>query len=398
MADHVKVSVERPTQECQIRTYCDIAGRALFFPDINNEAWIKREGIENVRIARLDGRVVGGLVAQPMGQWFGGRSIPMSGIRGVAVATEHRACGIASELMRSTLCELREAGVPLSALYPATQTVYRRAGYERAGARIQYRVRTRDIDIHDRTLTLREIEQTDHPAIKEVYARWAQSAAGNLDRNDWAWDRVLDPPPWRSRMYGYVVERGGEIEGYAVLSQKIGNDELLDHELQVVDFVMLTREAGRRLMTCFADHRSVAEAVTWYGAPVDPALCLLAEEVGRIVFRMDWMLRLVDVARALAARGYPPNVSGEVHLDVVDDFLPQNHGRLILTVNDGRAEVHEGGSGAVRIDVRGLASLYSGHLAPAVLKTSGYADGSDRDLACLATIFAGQPPWMSDVF
>ena len=50
------------------------------------------------------------------------------------------------------------------------------------------------------------------------------------------------------------------------------------------------------------------------------------------------------------------------------------------------------------IDVRGLSALYSSYLPPAALRSAGYLNGPDDDLALLTTIFSGPAPWMSDHF
>src|SRR5262249_31986324 len=109
--------------------------------------------------------------------------------------------------------------------------------------------------------------------------------------------------------------------------------------------------------------------------------------------------RVLDVAAAMTARGFPPGVSGEVHVDVAgDDIVPENAGRWLLRVEDGRAEVERGGRGTLRTDVRGLAALYTGFHSPADLRAAGFADGDDASLASATALFAGPHPWMADHF
>ena len=50
------------------------------------------------------------------------------------------------------------------------------------------------------------------------------------------------------------------------------------------------------------------------------------------------MLRIVDVAAALEARGYPAGLEAQLELEVEDELLAWNHGRLRLSVADGREE------------------------------------------------------------
>jgi predicted acetyltransferase len=212
------------------------------------------------------------------------------------------------------------------------------------------------------------------------------------------WRRILKPPSWRHKADGYLVERDGCLEGYAVAVQRIVDPIRHVHELHLEDLVMLTPDAGRRLLTFLADHRSMAGGITFRGAPAEPLLYLLAEQEGKIIHRMDWMLRIVDVEGALTARGYPPGLTAEVHLDVRDDILPHNHGCYVLQVTDSHGSVQGGGNGTFRVDVRGLAAMYTGHLSPAELKAAGYLEGPDEDLAIATAIFAGPTPWMPDIF
>ena len=398
MSKDGNLQISPPADEQEAVEFAKLSGQALFFHPADLEAWIKTEGLENVRLARVNGKLAGGLVRQPMGQWFGGKSVPMAGIRMVAVAPEHRAGGIGSQLMRATLEELHREGVPLSTLYPATQPVYRRPGFEQAGTRLCYRIPTRGIDLRDRTLTLRKITESDMPQVREVYARRAKRTAGNLDRSEWLWARIFDPPSWVSPTYGYLTERAGKIEGYLVYSQKQDTASAHDNEVMVVDFVALTADAGRRLLTFLADHRSVAEHVSFCGAPADPLLYLPSEQTFKVTDRLDWMLRLVDVRAALTARGYPAGLTAELHLDVRDDVLPANNGHFVLHVADSRGQVAKGGRGELCIDVRGLAALYSGHLSPGELQATGYLEGSESAAACAGSVFAGPAPWMSDIF
>lgn len=398
MGKKLNVDIGLPADDSEVQAFTRIVSQALFFPAVDLDLWIKREGPENVRVARRKDGVVGGLIVQRMGQWFGGRSVPMGAVRAVGVAPEHRAAGAASQLLGTALDEMHRDGVPISVLFPATQPVYRRPGYEQAGVRLTYRLPTSAIDVRDRTLRLRPIEPADRDPVRRAYAEQARRTSGNLDRNEWYWQRIFDPPPWGSQAYGYLIERQGRVEAYTVFTQKAVDKLRNAHHVELVDLVTLTAEAGRRLLTFFADHRSMAETVTWSGAPAEPILFLLAEQASSIVHRLDWMLRIIDVRGALEARGYPPVANTEVHVEVVDDVLRHNHRRFVLEVSDSQGRVREGGGGNVRIDVRGLAALYTGHLSPADLKLAGYLEGPDEDLAKAALMFAGPAPWMPDVF
>lgn len=397
MAAQEPIELGPARDDGEIAAFTKIASEALMFPDADLDAWAEREGKSLMRVARRNGAVLGGWVAQPMGIFFGGRSISVAAVRVVAVAPEHRSGGVASAMMFECIKEAHRGKVPLSALYPATQPVYRKAGYEQAGVHIQYRVPTHLIEPLDRMLKVRPVEETDRPAIKDLYRRHAVGRSGHLDRTDWYWGLIFDPPPWRPKSSGYLVERDGQVEGYVFFATKKG-EWFHDAVLDVKDILASTPEAAVRLMTLFADYRSVASHVEFWSGPTDPLLAILREQHFKTQKRIDWMLRIVDVVGALQARGYPAGMSAELHLEVQDDLIDENNGRFMLTIDRGNGTVREGGDGSMSIDIRGLASLYAGHFTPQALKIIGSLDADDETLITAGDIFAGPAPWMPDMF
>lgn len=395
MATPETIAIGPPVDEAELRDLAYYSSQAFSptpsaEPDID---WMLKQGRENFRIARVGGQFAGGLGILPIGQWFGGRSVPMAGINTAVIAPEYRSVGIASRLLRQLLGELRERGFPLSTLYPSTQPVYRRAGYEQAGVALRYQQPAQALTPRDHSLTVRRLQPGEEPLMHRLYAERARRTAGNLDRSPLLWEWQLDGAG-RNR---YVVEREGEPEGYVAFRQGRQPGEQ-DRTLVAHDLVALTPEAGRRLLSFLADHRSTVRHVVWQGAPAEPLLFHIQNQDYQVVGYGQWMLRLVDARAALEARGYPPTLAAELHLEIRDDALPWNAGRLVLALDGGRATVREGGAGRIRLDVRGLAPLYSGYLTPLELLGTGYLAGPDQDLATLGLAFAGPAPWMPDHF
>lgn len=386
----------------------EILSHVFRFPAERADDYFDRVGHSNIRVARVrSGEVAGGLCILPMGQWFGGRSVSMAGIAAVGVAPQHRAAGVASALMRETVRSLHQSGFAISTLYPATQPVYRRVGYEHAGMRWKILMSPSMIDVRDRELSLRPSRDSDETAIHDLWRLAARSANGLLDRSDFIWARTLEGGrtlSGQSSARRYVVESdGGAIEGYVSVVQADAKTRAYD--LSLTDFLARTPAAARRILTLIADHRSMSDVVSWSGAPSDPALGLLAEQRFEITQTDVWMTRIVDVERALTERGYAPAVDATIELDMHgDDVLPEhNNGRFIVTVKDGRAIVKRGesdrrGATGMRIHINGFASLFTGHLSADSLRSAGRAE-CDDSIATLATsIFAGPAPWMSDRF
>ena len=48
--------------------------------------------------------------------------------------------------------------------------------------------------------------------------------------------------------------------------------------------------------------------------------------------------------------------------------------------------------------INGLATLFTGFLHPAALRSIGFIDGDDDALRAAAAIFAGATPWMTDMY
>jgi predicted acetyltransferase len=359
------------------------------------DAYFTRVGPENFRVVRGESGIAGGLAIYFMGQWFGGRVVPMAGIAAVGVAPELRGTGVAFELMARTLGELHASGIPLSTLYASTQKLYRKVGFEQAGIRCQYVLRTRLIQVEDRSLQFKPIDPSDHQVFHDLYRQRAMRSSGHLERNRAIWERTVLPRDGEKPVHAYLAEDGGGPQGYVIFLQP---ERELGYELLIRDVVALTPQAARGMLTFFADHRSMGKEVMWCGPLADPLTCLLPEQDHRVKNMERWMLRIVDVPKALAMRGYPEGVDGELHLEVWDDVVSMNQGRWVLRVNGGRGEVAPGGRGDMKLAVAGLASLYSRFLTAHELAAIGFLAAPPAALAAAARLFAGPEPWMPDFF
>ena len=371
-----------------------LLGWSFGFPPEDARGWLERGGLDNVRVLR-DGRSpVAALMLIPMGQFFGGASVPMVGLAGVGVAAERRGSGVGAELCRATVTELHRREVALSTLYPSTQKLYRGAGWEVAGGRWEVRIPPGLIRVQEKTGTVRAMEDADRPAVMELYTKDAARRNGELDRGPYCWHRVFEP---RGRSpVGFLVEHRGALEGYAILYQVPREPPQAD--LVAHDICASTARAARKLLALLAQHRTLVQHVSWRGAPAD-ALCHLLPERGYEVRLSDpWMVRICHVPRALEARGYPPGLRAELHLAVDDDLLARNTGSWILQVEDGKGILKRGGSGRLRVDVRALAALYTGHMPAERLALTGGLSGRAADLATATAIFASAAPAMTDMF
>lgn len=390
--------------ERDLSAYLELAGLVYNMPLESYVRYADILGRQNFRVCRFNDRVVAGLALVPCGQYFGGRSVPMNGIAAVATSPEHRGLGVASALLRGVMHELRASGWAISSLYPATVPLYRRAGYELAGSRSEIRLRLREMNLNDHELEVRKVTPADRPALEQLHRARAARLPGNIDRSEFFWTRIEAPRGEPAQGYAAVNEHGG-VEGHLFMMFKPSTTA--HYQLHMSDFAAGTPRAGRRLFSFLQDHRSLADEAVFFGNGNDPALLLLPERTYHVMLGDHWMLRIVDVGAALTARGWPAHGGEpiELHFDVEDDLLNDNNGRYILEVSAaGAAQVSTGGDGDLKIDIRGLASLYSGFASPRDLISTGlltvasHVKHPEAVLNRATMLFAGPMPTMVDGF
>lgn len=415
--------------------------------------WLSKAGPDRVRLlvppagepsedkfSGGGGEPLAGLLVMHAGMFFGGRNVPMWGVAGVAVPPEARNRGAAREIMRRCILEAHERGIPLSALYPATQTLYRSAGYEQAGILPEIKVNPKLIRVagdggaKGQDIIARAITDADLPHARALYARVSRDADGRVDRGEYIWRRVKEPRDATASGFVFVAPPGGAggegagdpgepgaaLEGYLYLSQK--RNETGKHDATLTDVVFSTPRAGRRILQFLADLRSMCDSITWRAGPGDPLLLLMQEHPYQMRVREFWMLRVVDVARALEARGYAPGLAATLRLGVRDSVVASNTGAWRVTVADGAAHVERlderaagarpgagsgtGGAhdGSIAVTERGLAALYSGFASAHALRDAGLLVADDRSCDVASALFTsfrargGAAPSMPDFF
>ena len=345
--------------------------------------------VYGVRDAR--GRLVGKAAPQDYSQYWGGRAVPMGGVAGVAVHPDARGSGVASRLLRHLADRMVERGQPISALFPTISALYRGLGWEIVGALADTRLATRDLAPQEPgACTLRTAERdADAELVHGLYQRWAAAGGGGLTRDG----RLFSGPAadaFESDVVALAEDAAGVARGYVAYDRGRGYRE--GAELRVRELVAEDAAASSALLRSLAGWHPVAGRVLWRGPLQDVAL-LTAAPVPPPTTVQPWMLRVVDPAGAVAARGYPAGVAVEADLQLVE------HGTTTswhLSVADGRAGLQPAaGTGAPTLHVRGLSLLYAGAATTATLLRTRLLD---RPLPALDAVFAGPPPVLLDYF
>jgi predicted acetyltransferase len=322
----------------------------------------------------------------------------MAGVAGVMVAPEERGRGVGRALVTTLLEVIAARGYPLSVLFPSTLPIYRSLGWEIAGTS------------HEAIITahaLRSLAPADEavPAgpesgppgeVRRAGPQDAAQAAEVLGRvHGGARDcgpNVRDEQSLRFALgsesrFGYLA-----ADGLLLYTWREGHDEVFVHLA-----VAASAPTTRALWGIVGSHCWIAERVRARVGPADPVWWLAREPVADAVDHDDWMLRVVDPAAAVAARGFPPAAEFAVRLRIADTARPANSGLWWLEVGEGRGslvrkdEAAAHGSGILTVGARGLAALYAG-TPVSTLRRSGLAAGGDATAdALLDGAFAATP-------
>ncbi len=402
----------RPLRESEKEHY----GRAIQFafqlPESFLEDFIQIVELENTRgIFDDKNRLLAGLRILRNRMWLGPRQLEMAGITSVATPPEYRRQGYLKQLLQMVLHEEREQGRNISSLYPFEFPFYRKFGYELASVNAEVKVKIGALAaFKSRTEgEWQEASPDDWQLFKSIYDQYCQGRFGRIERDsERQWKRrvftLLTLPsegPERPRNLFIWRDSQGQARAYIVYSFKT-LEQPWERELQVRDMAWLD-EAARHEIYCFmANHDSQAIRVAWDTETNDEIFSRLIDpRQAEIKLEPSFMLRLLDVERALVERAWPTDHAVNFSLKVQDDVLAWNHDRpWQVQIKQGRAEVSESREAGLECDVRTLAQLYTGYLAPKQAARLGKLTvnrAADLEAAQQAFTPADQPaPYMAD--
>ena len=219
-----------------------------------------------------------------------------------------------------------------------------------------------------------------------------------LDRSERFVARVLTPGE-----NGAVVlaRRDGALTGYLVYDHAPATADDGFYRLQVHELVGRDADTLRALWRVLGSSHTAARVVEAVCAPEDPLELWLPERAWQArPTTWRWMTRLLDPAGAVAARGWPAGVAGDVALHLDDPVWPEHDGPWTLTWDGhGGAQLARGGPGTVQLDVGAMASWFTGWTSATRLARSGRLHGAGPDdLARLDAATASLTPWVRSFF
>jgi predicted acetyltransferase len=347
-----------------------------------------RDGREGWRglVADVDGRPAGFLRVRDYRQFFGGAAVPMGGVASVAVDPYARGRGVATALLDMALAGMRDAGQSVSALYPSVPALYRGLGWEQTGAYERMILPVDRLRVHRpiQRRSVRPATEADLPQVHAAYLRLASTVDGMLDRATAAFRLehllefdIVDVAPGPEGLRGYLT------------ADRPDGERLIVHDLVGEDLDTI-RTLMRQLASWAGTLTDVSLRV------IDPAVrdFVLARPVLHDVRNHPWMLRVVDLPAAVAARGWPVATALgplSVDIEVIDEHAPWHAGRYRLVhAGNGAVTCEPGGTGAVRLQARALGPWYAGSADTVMLRRAGLLDG-DPKAAGLLDALTGAP-------
>lgn len=381
------------------------------------QAWWQRVAQETLggrMLAVVDGddRVLATGRIRPYEQVWGGRPVQMGGIAGVYVDPSARGRGVASVLARGLISRMAELGDAVSCLYPTAPTLYRRSGWEFGGeqTRITYAAESlRDLRAVGAGVSVR-------PAGPDDAARFAELERRHCERLALSGPMPASEQTWRSRLEDDELITYLADDGFVSYT-------LADEVLTVAHLVGADPATAAALWSVVGSGSSAAPRVRAWVDPRDPVRLSAPGQPELEVRAVPWMLRVVDLAAAVQARGFAAGLTASARLTVTDPEAAGNTGHWQVAVAGGRGKAvrderppvpertthavgrndsaHSASAPAatpaataqegLRVGPQGLAALWCGW-SVARLRQAGLAEGGGPDNdAALDAIFACQP-------
>jgi predicted acetyltransferase len=396
--DQSPIEIRDAQGEQELRRFAEVDAESFAGVASANMGWLLAAAPHApLRLAHMDGEIVGGYMLLPGGQFFGGKSVPAHGVTAVAVHPASRRRGVAGALMRDCIRLARENGAALAPLHAATVRLYRRWGWEVCAETVQQIVQTVALTGFSGQGTLRSMP--DRATVEAMRRAHLVQWDGPLDRADWFLSVEWDPGDPATPRYEYGWYERDCLSGYVRYNSSREPGGWI--RIRVQEFIFTTEDALHGLLGFLGGQESQSSDVFFgHSALVDvsPLLWLLPEPHRTLEMKgfLCWMQRIVDIGAAMSARGWPSRAAGRAELEVTDPVTGVE--RFVLEVEAGTGTVMPGGGGAIRCGIGALSAWYSSALRAQDAVRIGLMEGDAGAISSMDGLIAGGLPWMPDFF
>jgi predicted acetyltransferase len=340
-----------------------------------------------------------------------GGFVPCGGLTWVGVLPSHRRKGILTAMMRYQLDQVRDRGEAIAALWASEAIIYGRFGYGLAAEGVEqltidrnrtelrwapaFSGRTRYVD--------RDEALAKWPA---VWDRVRAVYPGMHNRTPGWWEhRVLrnpawPPPPGFSSLFNVQYEEDGQVLGFARYRVKEQYENGVPTSVLSLNSLFATTDAAYSALWQHIFGVDLIGTIQADWRPVDEPLYHMLTDSRRLLHRPQdtlWV-RIVDVARALEARRYAS--SGELVIELRDEFCPWNAGKYLLEGGpDGAKCSPTTREPELSMTANELGALYLGGTRAWPLARAGRIAGSADAVAKADAMFTWNPkPWAPEIW
>ncbi|MGW2546020.1 GNAT family N-acetyltransferase [Kitasatospora sp. NPDC001574] len=350
------------------------------------------------RVAVRDGRVIAGGLGLLVPQYFGGRAVPAASMAAGCVAVEERGAHLAGRLLAERLRAVQEQGAALATLWTASNGYARRLGWEAPTQVYSYCVPT------DALTRLRlddpglEITQGTSEQVHQLQDDLARQWNGPWQRPRWwqEWQQHQHPDV---STYRFNLP-GGEASG--ALSVAVENHPGQGRQVGVYDMWAADHRTTTAMLAFLGRYNSRVPTVAFQRTALAPSLLLanLLYRGGDLAARSwhPWMLRILDLRRAVELRGWPAHVDLDLPLAVVAEDGTATE-PYTLRIAGGHGELAPGSRTPRLTLTRGqFATWYAGgYRSTAAARLAG-VDADPDTVAHLLRATAEREPWRADYF
>ncbi|BAU27084.1 putative acetyltransferase [Aneurinibacillus soli] len=340
-----------------------------------------------------DDKLISQLAVYPFQVNIFGQIYEMGGLTGVGTYPEYANLGLMDQLMRQALTNMRERKQSISYLYPYSIPYYRRKGWEIISDKMSFEVQ--DTQLPKLKTVSGDVERVsiEHPAIKDVYQRFALQKHAAMLRSDLAWEEYLrwDLDDLTAAVY---YDSNDQPMGYLMYW-------IAGEVFHMKEMVFVNEEARTGLWNFISAHFSMVTYVKGYTYTNEPLAFLLDDSDIKETIAPYYMARIVD--SRLFIEQYPfqsQETECQLTFNLRDPILEWNQGNFTLTVDkQGKGNLVEGGDNpAATFDIQTLTTMLMGYKRPSYLARIGRCQADEATVKMLERLIIHEKPYFSDYF
>jgi predicted acetyltransferase len=276
--------------------------------------------------------------------------------------------------------ECYKQGYPISMLFPFSHQFYKKVGYGLVGEKYVYSFSPLSLTQYDELLNVRLFDKKDLGAVKRVYIESSKRTSFRICRNDKHWKSLTESKDKNVVVYDNKCRRGHVtspliegIKGYLIYKYEY-SDNRIEQYLRVYEMIYLNDEAYRGLLGFLAAQREQVDSIIYHTTKDDPLHFALSNprktrSNARIVgsnavleVNADYMLRIVDLTKALLARKDYNNMNLCFSIKVADDIVKENNKPITMIVKNGKLIIKSGIKSDVVLesDISVFSQIYAG--------------------------------------